>query len=135
MKSNELRTGNLLNYDTAEGETLPTKIDWQDLKWLSEDEKGFNLVHSPIPITEEWLLKFGFTNIDNTNIYVKSMHKIGAEKLKSLAVYIDENNYTIAIVDYYTGVEKTDLLHLDYEFVHQLQNLYFALTGEELTII
>jgi hypothetical protein len=52
-----------------------------------------------------------------------------------IVLYIDENNYTIAIVDYYTGVEKTDLLHLDYEFVHQLQNLYFALTGEELTII
>ena len=57
----DLKCGNFLNYDTAEGEILPTVIDWQDLKWLTEDSKGFNLVHSPIPLTEEWLLKFGFS--------------------------------------------------------------------------
>ena len=60
MEARELRIGNILNYDTAEGEILPSVIDWQDLKWISEDTKGFNLVHSAIPLTEEWLLRFGF---------------------------------------------------------------------------
>ena len=55
----DLKCGNVLNYYTAEGEILPTVIDWQDLKWLTEDPKGFNLVHSPIPLTEEHLKKFG----------------------------------------------------------------------------
>ena len=41
----DLKCGNILNYDTSEGEILPTVIDWQDLKWLTEDPKGFNLVH------------------------------------------------------------------------------------------
>ena len=60
----DLKCGNILNYDTAEGEILPTVIDWQDLKWLTEDPKGFNLVHSPIPLTEELILKFGFSDKD-----------------------------------------------------------------------
>ncbi len=132
LKATDLRVGNILNYDTPEGDMVNIEVRWGHIKWISEDPKGFNLVHSPIPLTEEWLEKFGFTNIDNTNIYVISMHKIGDVKLKSLAVYIDESNYTIAIVDYYTGVEKTDLLHLDYKFVHQLQNITHALTGQEL---
>jgi len=42
IKLNELRTGNLLNYDTSEGDTLPTTIDWQDLKWLDEKENNEN---------------------------------------------------------------------------------------------
>ena len=49
----DLKCGNILNYDTAEGEILPTVIDWQDLKWLAEDPKGFNLVHSPIRLDED----------------------------------------------------------------------------------
>jgi hypothetical protein len=147
MKANELRIGNfvkdrgnkVIRIDFMEYQESGYSTKFGQRMFLGEEEvhpmTEYTDYAIPIEITEEWLLKFGFTNIDNTNIYVKSMHKIGAEKLKSLAVYIDENNYTIAIVDYYTGVEKTDLLHLDYEFVHQLQNLYFALTGEELTII
>jgi len=59
IKKEELRIGNILNYTTSENEIYKTKLDWQDLKWISEDQKGFNLVHDPIPLTEEWLLKFG----------------------------------------------------------------------------
>lgn len=54
----DLKCGNILNYATAEGEILPTVIDWQHLKWLTEDPKGFNLVHSGIRLTEEIMLKF-----------------------------------------------------------------------------
>jgi hypothetical protein len=136
MEAKELRIGNIVDYFIGEDniEYHPCVIEWEDLKWISEKPEDFNKHHKPIPLTEEWLVKFGFDNIDRTNIYVKCIHKIGAQKLKSLAVYIDENSYTVAIVDYYTGKELTDLLHLDYQYVHQLQNLYFALTGKELEI-
>jgi hypothetical protein len=126
IKAIDVRIG---NYAIYEGKIY--KLSAASILDLSRNEgKEFEA----IPITEDWLLKFGFTNIDQTNIYVKSMHKIGGEKLKSIAVYIDEENYTVAIVDYYAGVEKTDLLHLDYEYVHQLQNLYYALTGLDLSV-
>lgn len=63
MEAKELRIGNLLNYQTAEGDIFITTIDWQDLKLLSEDNGGFNSVHSPIPLTKEWLLKLGFEQL------------------------------------------------------------------------
>jgi hypothetical protein len=94
----DLRCGNILNYDTAEGEILPTVIDWQDLKWLTEDPKGFNLVHSPIPLTAEYLKKFGFSDGDYKDRY------------------------------------KSDEIFIKIEYVHELQNLYFDLTGEWLSL-
>jgi hypothetical protein len=53
IKKEDLRIGNILNYTTSENDIYKTTIDWQDLKWISEDQKGFNLVHDPIPLTEE----------------------------------------------------------------------------------
>jgi hypothetical protein len=72
----------------------------------------------PIPLTEEWKLKFGFekTEWDNFN---------------SFRLSIGNNDYTIVL---YTdgNCEVGDIITCKIEYVHQLQNLYFALTGEEL---
>lgn len=92
LKLNELRCGNTVNYFTEEGDYIPTVIDWQHLKWLTEDPKGFNLVHLPIQITDEWLLEFGLI-----------------KKVKT--------EYQVSI---------------PLEYIHELQNLYFDLTGHEL---
>lgn len=113
MRATELRIGNLLNYHTAEGEVLPTVIDWQDLKWISEDPKGFNLVHSPIPLTEEILLKCGYATCSfRDNHFVIKGHTIW--KCNDLFI-CDKNGIVL-------------------KYLHQLQNLYHALTGEELTV-
>jgi len=119
MEARELRIGNNLNYDTAEGDILPTVIDWQDIKWATEDLKGFNLVHSPIPITEEWLLRFGFDNI-------------GVKELPNKSHLQITNNFIGSVI---FNPLKTDFIELTehVQYIHQLQNLYFALTGEELT--
>jgi len=138
MKATELRIGNFLEFSNRIEPNKIIKVGRRFFSSASVEKEDGDFTITPyykgIKINHEWLLKFGFTNLDQTNIYVKSMHKIGGEKLKSIAVYIDEENYTVAIVDYYTGVEKTDLLHLDYEYVHQLQNLFYALTGSDLSV-
>jgi hypothetical protein len=119
MKAQELRIGNLVNYDTAEGDVLPNVIDWQDLKWLSEDEQGFNLVHNPIPLTEEWLLRFGFKHLGNGKFSggFKNMFKI--------------SSHQFGIDFYYGGI---DPYYIKPHYVHNLQNLFFALTNKELTL-
>ena len=136
MEAKDFRLGNLVK-------SVLTKKTYEIDLWALRviEEGNYQNSHDtetkvfvPIQLTEQWLLDFGFKKKENTNIYVKCMHKISGEKLKSLAVYIDENKHTIALIDYYTGVEKTDLLHFDYEYVHQLQNLFSALTGEELKL-
>ena len=118
MKETDLRIGNLVNYETLEGDVLPNIIDWQDLKWLSEDEQSFNLAHSPIPLTEEWLLKFGFKQ-DET--YVSEQNP-----------YLDYIKDEVRISMPYFSFEYGDGAFMELKHVHQLQNLYFALTGTEL---
>ena len=112
----DLKCGNILNYDTAEGEILHTVIDWQDLKWLTEDPKGFNLVHSPIYLSGKWLEKLGFDKIQNEN------HKVrigldGDDFIKSQMTYQFNRHFVCKI-----------------KYVHELQNLHYSLTGETLSL-
>jgi len=75
----------------------------------------------PIPLTEEWLLKLGFE-------YREFLDNFFIEIGEQGAIFIFEN-ITAYLCE--TNSEKQFLCNL--EHVHQLQNLYFALTGEELT--
>ncbi len=121
MQATEFRIGNLLNYTTAEGDVLTNVIDWHDLKWLSEDEQGFNLVHNPIPLTEEWLVKMDFSYINNINFY---------------SYYINDS---FVIMYGYNNFHFSPSLNIaigqKIEYVHQLQNLYYCICGEELILL
>ena len=73
-----------------------------------------------IPITEEWLLRFGWGRSDE--------HEL-----------CDNSNYIIFIWDHHfkkmyidTDSDLTYLPHIKY--IHQLQNLIHALTGKELEL-
>jgi len=69
----------------------------------------------PIPITKEWLLKFGFKEILTFDVFPTFFkNKIN---VNDGVVYVSEYGF---------------LNHIKY--IHQLQNLHFALIGEELTI-
>jgi hypothetical protein len=118
MKANELRIGNTVNYQAAEGDILPNTIDWQDLKWLSEDEKSFNLCHSPIPLTEEWLLKLGF--VYNGHMYSNNLNIVISKNIEWIGIYSKRMD--------------DDVEFNAPKYVHTLQNLIFGLTYEELTL-
>jgi hypothetical protein len=118
MKATELRIGNLVNYDTAEGDVLPNVIDWQDLKWLSEDEQGFNLVHNPIPLTEEWFLNLRFISFKRGHLYYEN------------------NGFCIlyAYGKFHYSPSQSITIGREIKYIHELQNWCFLLTGEELTL-
>lgn len=114
MKATELRIGNYV-WDDYSGEMIVSEIDskgWVSLrKNLNLPEGAFKAgTIESIPLTEEWLLKFGFESLLNGAGYVKKGTEIG---------YNHNGFYIIT-----SG--------LKIEYVHQLQNLYFALTGTEL---
>jgi hypothetical protein len=78
----------------------------------------------PIPLTEEWLMKFGFKlTISNKDSGYKQygINKNGFDIMFS----IDCNCCPECFIEN-IGIEIT--------YVHQLQNVFFALCGEELTI-
>lgn len=109
IRENELRVGNWVLSPT-EGE-VQIENGWQ----IDEGEEV-----EPIPLTEEWLLKFGYFTQNGAwgTIAVKGYHKNTHQlDLFGNAWVHDREGYMV-----------------DLDYVHQLQNLYFALTGEELTI-
>lgn len=106
----ELRIGNLV---TGGSRGKVTAVTAEIIKGISDGV----CVYNAIPLTEEWVIKFDFT-------------KFGVNwRLGSFEYCAPSNQFVIhGRGGYYVGI----LLELMY--VHQLQNLYFALTGEELKL-
>lgn len=113
IKENELRIGNWINPEKPYQVNANT---FQDVFNGEFDQDG-------IPLTEEWLLKFGF---EKTGVFWFSK-KVWINELN---INIKHRAYTIGSVNGDEALFECE--NIDY--VHQLQNLYFALTGEELTI-
>lgn len=113
MTAKELRVGNLVNTTTA-GNVCNTLVPIEiiDGTYIDNAEWFF-----PIPLTTEWLERFGF-DVGNNFYFTRGDFDIS---------YIDDD----IIYERYT-VRWQKSVSIKIQYVHQLQNLYFALTGEEL---
>lgn len=123
MKANELRIG---NYLSGRNTVQVTEILMDGLVRIEDSNSKFyvtgdNPCLEPIPLTEEWLLKFGFSYDERFDSFVKEYHN---KMFNSKDEFIVRKDLVVCDMDY-----SPETKH-----VHQLQNLYFALTGEELTI-
>jgi hypothetical protein len=125
MEAKELRIGNkVLN---VKGEVDSIKEIWEknnDYAVVLENEhNAYYLTHKggelikPIPLTEEWLLRFGFESYDVEYKYAS----------RWLNIEKSENGYVKLADDYFID-------SFEFKHVHQLQNLYFALSNEELIL-
>lgn len=116
MKASELRIGNLAYVSKSEYLTEILGIEPLRLfshgKWLDINE------YKPIPLTEEWCIKLGFTEFVEGQ-YVSS----------NTDIVIEFNPFKVFIICPMPWIEVNLIKH-----VHQLQNLHFALTGEELKL-
>jgi hypothetical protein len=84
----------------------------------------------PIPLTEDWLLKFGFEK-QIIKTLLKGVNIINY-RLNNFIVYILPNSFEVELIRE-DGEQFNLWLNFD-KTIHILQNLYFALKGEELTI-
>jgi len=132
MKANELRIGNYINYFTKMVKVIGVSKSMLDGSSVVGKISGIfiadngNVINDPdafdgIPLTEEWLLKFG--------INPKKCRIVGQAQI---GFSIIPNEGTSAFYIDYMQDEVT--LHAPLDYLHQLQNLYFALTGQELEI-
>jgi len=84
----------------------------------------------PIPLTEKWILNLGFKNdkslFKGERIFVKGRFFLTESRMFFLIVGWDSMEFLN-----YSGCEINDGDN-KIDSVHKLQNLYFALTGEEL---
>ena len=128
MIANELRIGNLV-MDRG-GKSL--QIDYMDKHKVYQEMFVNEIsVHplteyftriEPIPLTEEWLVKFGFDKTNSIRLMID---------ISSYYLQVTASNLDCLILSQDNSI-STILRPIKY--VHQLQNLYFALTGEELTL-
>lgn len=94
-----------------------------------ENGYSFDMLYG-VPLTPEWLTKFGFVE---SNSYTENVRRFRKDNFTQLADYggqmivLPEGGFAYLSCGYYEN-------EIDCAYVHQLQNLYFALTGEELTI-
>jgi hypothetical protein len=134
MKVNELRIGNYITEPNNEDKE-PFKI-W-GIYYEERNNKVNNLpitYFKPILLTEEWLLRFGFKKVPTYFEEVRfgiEYHLTVKSDVEFIIEYFDD--FSCAILGSKDDIGITPLLE-NCRYVHQLQNLYFALTGEELTI-
>ena len=115
MKKNEVRHGNLVIYGGHQ-----TTIDEKEIiHFIRFPDK-----YEPIPLTEEWLLKFGFEK-EETGYWTIGKLRGGLTVCRA-----ERKSDRLCYRWFVNNLKMTDL-----HFVHQLQNLYFALTGEELELL
>jgi len=91
----------------------------------------------PIPLTEEWLLKFGF-ELNKLTMSGCQWHEL-IYKPHSIGASLRLTNGDHRAIDSGYGwtlgnVSPATSIIGSIQFVHQLQNLYFALTGKELKV-
>ena len=114
MNVGELRIGSIYNYL---GKT--NILDEGILFALFSEGITYDDKLKPILLTEEWLLKFDF-------IFVKN---VDDEKLWCL-----DSNPEFTFFESNLFIDGFKINKIKLEYIHQLQSLYFALTGEEFYI-
>lgn len=130
MTAQELRIGNYLK--TAVLDYVAVAEIWHKTISVSILSDSENLTQytldlsniEPIPLTEEWLLKFGYTETGF----------MGFEKGFGNNSILHIQFMAGGVITGFIEGDSTYVLIGKIDFVHQLQNLCYTLTGKELTI-
>lgn len=131
MERRELRIGNLVTdefWDSFKKVIIVESINDKGINLSIENSDDFPEMQSHwiepyytfdqlrgIPLTQEWLIKFGFNPRLDT-LFMKFFFTISKER-DGFKLWITDGTYGTT-----------------FKYVHQLQNLFHALTGEELTL-
>ena len=135
MIAAELRLGNWVNTIVSDKPSIVTFIKSQKVKdgyyqsiELDEEEIYIPQHICGIPLTADILERAGF-NRDSEGWYLSADNKLyDPLELNGVGSY-SQRNTTIFAFKHGSSILKRGV-----KYVHQLQNLYHALTGEELTI-
>lgn len=103
-----------------------------DNKWKDTYGQWLTFLE-PIPINEEWLLKFGFIRQDND---IDTWYQIEIKDGYYLEYFISMSYTSLILIEVnnITG-DNQFILPNTPKFVHELQNIYYALTQKELEYV
>ena len=116
IKANELRIGNFYDHKG--------RIEQATVNTIAEVWDAERTWCKPIPITEEWLLRFGFEKVD-----VDFSIEIGRQ---GFSVSKAQDDDLVLLFREDVGLNYNALKFIDH--IHELQNIIFALTDQELQL-
>ena len=130
IAANELRIGNWVNYDSDDTPFCVIEIAISGISVKNSEEETWIEIDqfSPIPLSSEILEKCGFI-CENANEDDRYYHlRLSNEKYCDLSFITGDKNgfMEVCLFPYET--------YFRYQYLHQIQNLYFTLTNEELKI-
>ena len=128
LKANELRIGNIVSQNGFFGyvysieSALPREEErFSDKEVITLFDNGLTTVPIEeiisIRLNERWLMRFGFKYDE----FISPMYRPKAYSISGMTLYKESEIFCYS--------------HIKLTYVHQLQNLYFALTGEELVVV
>jgi len=139
MKVEELRKGNyILGYDETEidrGNGIYEDIEIEEIVqfigydpfegwfWTEGGDREEYRHFQEIPLTEDWLLRLGFDYVRGKEYHNRQINE-GAYHVKEVG---DAFNHWYLY-------HKDKMITTNIRFVHQLQNVYYCLSSEELTL-
>lgn len=145
METRDLRVGNYFLCSNKVNRVYGISVDGE----IYTEQFGISVCSThnnrkPILLTEEWLLKFGFTETENKHYVNQHQYtlQLTGHKNEDGSMNEDEtwfdgictaswaSNGAMAVNTLCRGNYVCNVVR----HAHQLQNLYFALTGEELEL-
>lgn len=125
LKVSELRLGNLISHNGSVMPVVQIERRFKTIFRLNDmdvDERIIEDHFQPISLTPEWLERCGFVE-----------DRCGWT-LPGTQFSLTDKYYPCWLDRMLWPQDMPDFKHLSLQYVHQLQNLYFALTGQELAI-
>lgn len=124
IEAGSIRIGNWFEHNTEWNYAGHNGLfQWEDRDWYALGESTLCLRNaSPVTLTEDWLLNFGF---EKNERHVHEMHPWIDYTLKGIRIQLPYFTFNFG---------DEDEQDVDIQFIHQLQNLYHSLTGNELTL-
>lgn len=142
LNQQEFRIGNIIRFNEyfEDDPMLPNEgpLDKDDFIELIE---GHLSKAEPIKLNEEWLSKFGFIKEDGlwfnrelSDFYVKLFTLNVEVEVGTVINYLVGQEYSVGGPNQAAEIKHELIWGTPIIYVHQLQNTYFALSGEELKI-
>lgn len=122
IKTNELRIGNTVILSHEDD-----KEEYYNIKFINDSEY-FPMFIKPVIINKEILIQFGFEYNNDTDSYILSWKEYYSNIYRNIEFKLEDDNHYCS---FWIG-NNADKLLLNIDYLHQLQNLYFVITGREL---
>ncbi len=126
IKAIDLRIGNWIikNIDGIDNYVRVFGLEEHGIKHKQDSEFYDEGMFNPIPITSEILLKSGFEQVEDKNIF---------NKVPLVGFNYDLNTFQVMV--YHPGNTLAHRLLTDIRHVHQIQNFFYCLIGYDLAIV